>query len=104
MELEVYQFISRRNIANESFGGVNTSPKERPDLNFSIDFEVIDKPFEINFTQVVPSRPSIGAYEYIDPYVDVYMKERWPKCIRGRAKLVVPDIDKTNNSLIHIVG
>ena len=42
--------------------------------------EVRDKPFETNFAQLPPSRPSIGAHEYVDDEVDVYMSRRWPKC------------------------
>ena len=100
MELEVYQFISRKNIDNKPLGIINNSPKQRSDLKFSIEFEIIDKPFEINFTQLIPSRPSIGACQYIDPYVDVYMKERWPKCIKGKANLEVSNSDQTRNEVL----
>lgn len=100
MELEVYQFLSRRNIDNVSLGKINTSPKQRPDLEFSIDFEIIDKPFEINFTQLIPSRPSIGAFEYIDPYIDVYMEKRWPKCIKGKGNVEVQNDDQRNNEIL----
>jgi len=103
LELEVYQFISRQNIKNRSLGWENTSPKQRPDLKFQFEFEIIDKPFEINFTQLIPSRPCIGAHEYIDPYVDTYMKERWPKCIKGKAKLNVSTNERSNNEVLKMI-
>lgn len=103
MELEVYQFISRKNIENQSLGIINTSPRQRDDLKFSIEFEIIDKPFEVNFTQLSPSRPSIGAHQYIDPYIDVYMKERWPKCIKGSAKLEISKSDQADNEILKMV-
>ncbi|MDT7042079.1 hypothetical protein [Candidatus Nitronereus thalassa] len=103
MELEVYQFISRKNVENRSLGGINTSPKQRPDLKFQIQFEIIDKSFEVNFAQLIPSSPSAGAYEYIDPYVDVYMKERWPKCIKGKANLNIASSEQLDNEILKMV-
>jgi hypothetical protein len=102
IKAEVYQFISRRNIDNMSLGQVNTNPRQYPTVKFSIDFELIDKPFEINFAQVIATPPSIGAYEYIDPYQDVYMSKRWPKCIKGTAKIVIAKDDQKNNKVLEM--
>lgn len=99
----MYQFLSRKNIDNGSLGIINTSPKQRPDLKFKFEFEIIHRPFEINFAQLISSKPSIGVHEYIDPYVDTYMEERWPKCIKGRAKLNIPTSEQTDNEALKMV-
>lgn len=96
MEIEVYQFLSRMDIDNFSLGKINESPKRRPDIKFILDFEIIDKPFEISFTQIIPKRPSVGAHEYIDPDIDIYMEKRWPKCIKGRGKVVAKNDEFKN--------
>ncbi|CAG0989780.1 hypothetical protein ARNL5_03145 [Anaerolineae bacterium] len=102
MELlgEVYQFLSRTNIPNVQLGIVKSSPKQRPELLFSISYEICNKPFEINFAQVTPCCPSIGAHEYIDPYVDIYMERRWPKCIKGKAQIQVSSRDLQDSETI----
>jgi len=102
MELkgEVYQFLSRANIPDVRLGIMKASPKQRPDIVFSIVHEICSKPFEINFAQVIPSRSSIGAFEYIDPYVDTYMEKRWPKCIKGIAQIQVTNTDMQDSETI----
>ena len=90
MELKVYQFLSNPSIANTSLGSIKTSPEDHPEIIFNIEFNVEDKPFETNFAQLLPSRPSIGASEYIDPHLDVFMARRWPKCIVGNATVDTP--------------
>ncbi len=88
---EVFQFLSRKNIPNQSLGKLKISPEQRPDIIICLSFELKDKPFEINFAQVIPKRPSVGAFEYVDPYIDRYMKERWPKCLCGSGTIEIPE-------------
>ena len=88
---EAYQFLSRQNIANQLIGSAKTYPKDRADIVFLVDYEICDKPFELNFAEVIPKNPSIGPYEYIDPEVDLYMHQRWPKCIKAVAKINTND-------------
>ncbi len=85
LKVEVYQFLSRSNISKFTCGNWTTYPVQRPDIGITIDFQVCDKPFEINFSHIIAKNPSQGPHEYIDPFLDKYMSKRWPKCIKGTA-------------------
>lgn len=93
---EVYQFLSRSNISNFPTGVWNTSLAGQPEIIFKINYQVCDKPFEINFANIHPSNPSIGAHEYIDPNLDQYTSKRWPKCIKGIATINGPSTELQN--------
>lgn len=103
LKLEVYQFLSRMDIDNRPLGKVNTYPNERMDLKFFFEFEIIDKPFEINFTQLIPKKTDAGAFQYIDPDVEVYMNKRWPKCIKGRGNVEVVKNEQTDNEILKFI-
>ncbi len=90
---EIYQFLFRSNVPDALLGSWNTSPAQRSDISINIHYQICDKPFEINFAHIVASRPSVGASEYIDPYVDKYMSKRWPKCIKGIATITSSAFD-----------
>ncbi len=99
IKAEIYQFLSRGNILNHTIGPVGsakTSSKQRPDIIFSIDYEIIDKPFELNFIQVAPGEWDVGASQYVDPEIDTYMEMRWPKCLKGKANICVETDDVEN--------
>ena len=93
LRIEAYQFLSRASIPNCCSGTRRSSPKQRPDITYFFEGAVIDKPFEINFAQLRPQRPCIGAGEYIDPARDVYMTARWPKCLRLAGEITLPGPD-----------
>jgi hypothetical protein len=72
-------------------GTLKASPKQRPDIVFDLKMDVEDKPFEINFAQLPPSRSSIGAHQYIDNEIDFYMSRRWPKCLVLKGIVTFPE-------------
>lgn len=90
---EVYQFFSKLNIQIFPSGVWTTSPAGHPEITFKIDYQVCNRPFAINFAHIIPSKPSIGACEFIDPCLDKYLSRRWPKCIRGTATIEGPSSD-----------
>ena len=103
LTVEVYQFIPSTNMPNGRVGTLKTCPQQRPDITLTMDYELCDKPFEINFAQVVPTSPSIGAHEPIDPYVDTYMQKRWPRCIKGLGRIATRSPDETNSETIKTI-
>jgi hypothetical protein len=82
MKVQAFQFFSRCSIPTTKLGKREISPKQHPEIKYRLNIGIEDKPFEINFVQVIPSAPSIGAAQYVDPEVDVYMTRRWPKCLK----------------------
>lgn len=97
LKAESYQFLSRSNFNNKHIGSAKTSPKDHPNIIFHVDYEICGKPFEINFSEVIPRRPSIGAYQYIDPEIDLYMQKRWPKTLKASAKITFGNQFEFNN-------
>ena len=69
-QFEAFQFLSRSNVRAAKPRRLKTSPRERDDLKFVLTLDIEAKPFELEFAQLKPVRPSIGAYEFIDPDVD----------------------------------
>ncbi len=53
MKGEVYQFLSRSNILESSLGRLKICPIQRPDISITMDFQICDKPFEINFAHTI---------------------------------------------------
>ena len=92
--VEAYHFLSRASIPNNLYGTRRSSPKQQPEITCVLKEALIDKPFEINFAQIPPSRPDIGAHQYIDPLVDRYMAKRWPKCLWLSGEITLPDEDR----------
>lgn len=86
-----YQFLSRATISNRSLDSRRSSPRQRPEVVYELVVEVKDKPFEMNFAQFPPSRPSIGEHEYVDDEIDVYMSRRWPKCVEFIDTVTIPE-------------
>lgn len=97
------QFLSRATIQNGPIGTVRSSPKQRPDIIFDVTLEIVDKPFEINFAQLPPQRPSIGAYQYVDNEADVYMSRRWPKCVSLQGTVRLPEVTLTSELIKHLL-
>lgn len=96
----VYQFFSRTNIPNISIGSWKWRPNPRPDILIEVKYCICDKPFEINFADLIGQRPSIGAFQYIDPVIDKFMSKRWPKCIKGEAKITSTSSDLEENGIL----
>ncbi len=101
--VEVYQLLSRPNIQNGHICTRRTWPKQRPDLALVLDCEICDRPSEITFAQVSPSKPSLGAHERVGQFSDAYTKRRWPKCIRGVGRVEIPAKDIGNTEVIRQV-
>lgn len=90
MRVQAYQFFSRCSIPTTVFGVRKISPSQHPEITYQLNIGIEDKPFEINFVQVIPLAPSIGAFQYVDPEVDLYMARRWPKCLKVEGTIDVP--------------
>jgi hypothetical protein len=71
---------------------------------YELVMEVHDKPFEINFAQLPPSRPSIGAHQYVDDEVDVYMSRRWPKCVVLMGTITIPENTLSEPFVRHLLA
>ena len=85
-----FQFLSRSSIKPTVLGKRKIAPQQRPEITYELVINIIDKPFEINFAQVISSRPSIGAAEYIDQEIDLYMTRRWPRCLMVEGTIDAP--------------
>ncbi len=90
MKVQAYQFFSRCSIPTNILGVRRISPKQLPEIKYELNIGIEDKPFELNFIQLVPSAPSIGAAQYVDPEVDLYMKRRWPRCLKVEGAIDLP--------------
>ena len=107
MKLYAYQFLSRTDIGNGALLAEDIYPIQAPDMKCRIEYLVENRPFETNFITTYPVRQSIGVDQYVDPYVDVYMKHRWPKCISCIANVqtqsnAIPDEEVRKNLLLFI--
>jgi len=91
LRVTAYQFLSRATIRNKRLGTRRSSPKQRPEIVFELVMKVIDKPFETNFAQLPPANPSIGAHQYVDEEIDVFMSRRWPKCLALEGTIILPE-------------
>ncbi len=93
---EAYQFFSRSTFPFGAAGTLKAASRERPDIQLRLAFEYAKKPFEMAFAQLLPQRQSIGAYQYIDPDVDVYFSRRWPICLKASGAIRFPDENLTD--------
>jgi hypothetical protein len=94
--IEGYQFVSRKTLELGSQGTMWFSPDQRPDIRYEGEISFERKSFELAFARLTPSRPSIGAYQYIDPDVDAFMERRWPFCLVLRGTVELPEDDLPN--------
>lgn len=86
LRVNIYQFLSRRNLPVAPVGRSTSSPRQEPDITFHIAFEYAQAPFGISFLDDEPDkRPkwSMGADQYVDRDRDDAMLNMWPGCLIG---------------------
>ncbi len=83
-----YQFLASNINLKSTLPRKGYMFTELPDLQFDIEYLLIKKPFEINFTYEV-SRPCAGALEYINPKMSEFLTKKWPYCIVGDYSIIM---------------
>jgi len=90
INVDVYQFLSRANLPFGQFARSVNKPLQQPELEFALDWEFAEAPFEITFLDDEPDqRPrwSIGADQYVDEVRAQSLFALWPGCLIGRGTI-----------------
>ena len=96
------QFLSRDFLESGALGGRDYDPLELPggkELHLSVALHSESGPTDLTFAQPWPQPPSIGAYEFVDPYGDM----RWPSRVLLSARIDDRELKNLTVEFAHLV-
>jgi hypothetical protein len=88
---KAYQFLTRRDFPDVADLGRLPATSDALRIQLRLNFSIAPKPFEIVFASIFGQRPTIGAWQFIDPYLDRYADARWPKCLFADVEITMSD-------------